>query len=76
MPLAALRAFSLLRKHDRPDWFVLLSGSDYPVRRADEIVADLSNTNYDAYLDNRELLYSAASPGQTAQMLDSDPQLG
>jgi hypothetical protein len=60
-PLAALRAFSLLRNADQPDWFFLLSGSCYPVRPADEIVADLSNTHYDAYLDNREILYRAAS---------------
>jgi hypothetical protein len=66
MALAALRAFSLLREHDQPDWFVLLSGSDYPVRSADEIVADLSNTNYDAFLDSREILYRALPPGQMA----------
>lgn len=66
VPLSALRALNLLRKHDQLDWFVLLSGSDYPVRPADEIVADLSNTNYDAFLDNREILYRAVPPGQTA----------
>ena len=67
VPLAALRAFSLLRKYDQPDWFVLLSGSDYPVRPADEIVTELSNTNYDAFLDHREILHSAIPPCQTAQ---------
>jgi core-2/I-Branching enzyme len=67
LPLAALRAFSLLRKYDQPDWIYLLSGSDYPVRPVDEIVADLSNPNYDAYLDNREIVYRALPPGQTAQ---------
>ena len=66
-PLAALRAFSLLRNADQPDWFFLLSGSCYPVRPADEIVANLSNTHYDAYLDNREILYRALPPGPTAQ---------
>ena len=67
LPLAALKAFGLLRTYGHPDWFVLLSASDYPVRPADQIVADLSNTNYDAYLDNREILYRAVPPGQTAQ---------
>ena len=43
VPLAALRAFGLLRKYDQPDWFVLLSGSDYPVRPYDKIVTNLSN---------------------------------
>jgi hypothetical protein len=65
--LALLRAFRVLRKYDQPDWFVQLSGSDYPVRPADEIVAELSNTHYDAYLDHREILYNAIPPGQTAQ---------
>ena len=67
VPLAALRAFSLLKSYAQPDWFVLLSGSDYPVRSADAIIRDLLNSNYDAYLDNREILYHAVPPGQTAQ---------
>jgi Core-2/I-Branching enzyme len=54
-PLAALRAFRLLRQHDRPDWYFLLSGSDYPVRPATEILRDLSEATCDAYLDNREI---------------------
>lgn len=67
VPLATLRAFRLLRQYAKPDWFVLLSGSDYPVRSADAIIIDLSNSNYDAYLDNREILYRAVPPGQTAK---------
>ena len=67
VPLAALRAFSLLREYDQPDWTVLLSGGDYPVRPADEIVTELADTKFDAYLDNREILYRAVPPGQTAQ---------
>jgi hypothetical protein len=65
--LAALKALSLLRKCSELDWFVLLSGSDYPVRPADEIVAELSNSNYDLFLDNREILYRPDPSGQTAQ---------
>jgi hypothetical protein len=65
VPLAALRAFSLLRTYDRPDWFILLSGSAYPVLPDDEIMTNLANGNYDTYLDNRELLYGAVPPGQT-----------
>jgi hypothetical protein len=67
VPLVALRALSLLRKCSEPDWFVLLSGSDYPVRPADQIVAELSNSNYDLFLDNREILYRPDLSGQTAQ---------
>ncbi len=65
-PLAALKAFDVLRAYARPDWFVLLSGSDYPVRPAREIAAELSDSKYDAYLDHREILYRALPPGQTA----------
>ena len=67
LPLAALSAFRLLRQYGRPDWFVLLSGSDYPLRAADEIFSDLSATDYDAFLDHREIPYRALPPGQVAQ---------
>lgn len=66
VPLATLRAFSLLKAYAQPDWFVLLSGSDYPIRPAADIVADLSNSNFDAFLDHREVLYRTVPPGQTA----------
>jgi hypothetical protein len=62
VPLGALKAFALLRKHGQLDWIFLLSGSDYPVRAAEEIVTDLSNTKYDAYLDHVEVL-SDTPPG-------------
>jgi hypothetical protein len=67
LPLAVLTAFSLLQQHAQPDWFVLLSGSDYPVRQAHAIRTELSNSAYDVYLDHREILYRALPPGQTAQ---------
>jgi hypothetical protein len=54
----------LLRKYDQPDWVFLLSGSDYPIRPADEIVADLANANFDVYLDNREIRYHPLDLGQ------------
>ena len=66
VPLAALRAFSLLREQAQPDWFVLLSGSDYPVRPADAMIGELSHSNFDVYLDHREILYRVP-PGQTAR---------
>jgi hypothetical protein len=47
-PLGALKAFDLLRKHDQPDWIFLLSGRDYPVSKAEEIISDFSNSQYDA----------------------------
>lgn len=66
VPLAALRAFRMLMESDGLDWFVLLSGSDYPVRPADHIMAELSGSDSDVYLDCREVLYRALPPGQTA----------
>jgi hypothetical protein len=66
--LAALRAFDLLQNgHRRPDWYVLLSGSDYPVRPADKIISELSSNEYDVYLDHREIIYGTIPPNQTAQ---------
>jgi hypothetical protein len=59
IPLAALSALRLLRQYGQPDWFILLSGSDYPVRPAHEILHDLSTTEYDAFLDHREVRLNA-----------------
>lgn len=33
-----------------PDWFVLLSGSDYPIKSSPQILQDLSNGSYDAHI--------------------------
>jgi hypothetical protein len=66
-PLGALKAFALLRKYERPDWIFLLSGSDYPVRTAEEIVTDLSNSKYDAYLDHLEVPSDAPPWDQTTK---------
>ena len=54
-PLSALEAFHLLRENDEPDWYVLLSGSDYPVRKANEVVEDLADADYDLYMDYRAI---------------------
>lgn len=67
IPMAALSALRLLRQYDPPDWFILLSGSDYPVRPANEIVEELSTTHYDLFLDNREIPYRTIRPGQMTQ---------
>jgi hypothetical protein len=51
--VAALRALELLYQKSSPDWFVLLSGSDYPTMRADNVLADLASCGGDALLDLR-----------------------
>jgi hypothetical protein len=63
--LAALKTFRLLRDRHQPDWIILLSGCDYPVRPASEILGHLADTKFDAFLDHREIKSSTASIGQT-----------
>jgi hypothetical protein len=50
---AAVRALRELYEKDSPDWFALMSGSDYPVVPADTILSELKAGRYDAYLDFR-----------------------
>jgi hypothetical protein len=48
--LAALQA--MYERADSPDWFVLLSGTDYPVRPAHAVFDELALGGFDAYLDH------------------------
>lgn len=52
---AALRALELLYRHATPDWFFLLSASDYPTMRADKVLADLRSDGVDVFLDYRRV---------------------
>jgi hypothetical protein len=36
-----------------PDWFVFLSGSDYPIKPAAQILADLQSGGYDGYIEHK-----------------------
>ena len=51
----ALKALRLLYAGEGPDWFVLLSGADYPIKNAKTILADLMQGAYDAYIDHRRI---------------------
>jgi Core-2/I-Branching enzyme len=53
--MATLRALKLLYDHATPEWFVLLSASDYPVMSADKVLEDLSSSTFDTLLDYREV---------------------
>jgi hypothetical protein len=53
--LTALR--TMYSHADSPDWFVFLSGSDYPVRSAETVLADLDNGDFDAYLQHQHVEY-------------------
>jgi hypothetical protein len=52
-----LRALRLLYAKSDPDWFVVLSGADYPIKSAQFILEDLYGHNFDAYVDNRRIDY-------------------
>lgn len=55
---ATLRGIeALYARPDAPDWFVLLSAADYPVRPAGEIIAELAASPFDAYIEHREIGY-------------------
>jgi hypothetical protein len=54
----ALRALRLLYANDDPDWFVLLSAADYPIKTCDSVLNDLYSGAYDAYVDHRLIEYS------------------
>jgi hypothetical protein len=53
--MAALRALELLYENAAPDWFVLLSGTDYPTMRAEKVLEELNSGGMDALLDFREV---------------------
>ena len=72
VPLGALKAFALLREQENPDWIFLLSGSDYPVTTAAEIVADLSDSKYDAYLNHLEIPFAAPPWDETIRKKAGD----
>ncbi|MBD1821101.1 hypothetical protein H6F51_01000 [Cyanobacteria bacterium FACHB-DQ100] len=48
---ATVRAMvQMQHRVDRPQWTILLSGSDYPIKSADQILADLNATEADAHM--------------------------
>ena len=52
---ATLAALALLYEDEGPDWFVLLSASDYPVRSGAQVVRELAASPVDAHLDTRPI---------------------
>src|SRR5262249_18740705 len=47
--LAALRL--LYHCEEKPDWFAILSGSDYPVKPAGTVIQELTECDFDAFMD-------------------------
>jgi hypothetical protein len=53
--LAALR--TIYQRADSPEWFVFLSGTDYPVLPAQSVLDQLALGGFDAYMDHRLVEY-------------------
>lgn len=51
----------LYNSHSSPDWIILLSGSDYPIKAATTIVHDLSTSPFDVHLHNEKIVYNSYS---------------
>ena len=51
----ALSALKTLYNYSDPEWFVLLSAADFPIRSADVVLAELQNSGVDAFLDFRSI---------------------
>jgi len=55
---ATVQGIKLLYESDNaPDWFILLSGSDYPIKTAQEILDELNSNQYDAYINHEKIRY-------------------
>lgn len=52
-----------------PDWFVLLSGADYPIKTAKQILDDLASSQYDAYLQYEQITYKTYKSDVRPNML-------
>src|SRR5579872_6474400 len=50
-----LAALDLLYRESDPDWFSLLSGADYPVAAATDVINELQRATVDAFLDVHQL---------------------
>ena len=51
IPEAFLAALALLYRTRTPDWFVLLSASDYPARAGSSVIRELTTGDADLYMD-------------------------
>jgi hypothetical protein len=57
---AMLRALQLMYESPHsPDWFIFLSGADYPIKPARQIVADLDSSSFDVHIGHVPIKYHA-----------------
>jgi hypothetical protein len=58
LPEAMLSALKLLFETKAPpDWFILLSGADYPIKSAERIALDLSRSPYDVHMNHEKIVF-------------------
>lgn len=56
---ATISALDLLvRLPHAPDWFVLLSGADYPIKTADAILQDFKSSQFDVHIRYERIIYN------------------
>ena len=48
---------TMYNSENSPDWFILLSGTDYPIKPAERILEDLSASTYDAHVHHEKIIY-------------------
>lgn len=57
---AALQAVGLMYETPAsPDWVILLSGADYPIKPAKQILRDLNSSSYDVHIQYEKIVYNA-----------------
>lgn len=67
---ALLKALRLMyQSPDAPDWFVFLTGADYPIKPASVIVDELTSSPYDAFIHHEKVDYSNYKHGSQWQYL-------
>jgi hypothetical protein len=63
---ALLKALALLYQWRDPEWFVVLSASDYPLVGKERLHGDLVASPFDAHIDRRRITHAALRPGAAA----------
>ncbi|MEH2181704.1 beta-1,6-N-acetylglucosaminyltransferase [Nostoc sp.] len=55
---ATVKAIKVMYENpEAPDWFVYLSGADYPIKTARQILDELTSNSYDAYVEHEQITY-------------------
>jgi hypothetical protein len=65
---ATLRAFELMYGNvNSPDWSVLLSGADYPIKSSKQILHDLASSSHDVHIHHEQINYDVYKRGEGDQ---------